>query len=510
PILVSPLASGCANPAQLVTVSVQNKGTVDKTNVTLQAVVKNGASTVATLTAIYPGTISAGSVVNYTFQTPFATTENTTYTITGTVTSASDQNRANDTATSTIVINPKPTAPNGTAAVCNSVAVLNVTSPDPSANYFWWDTPTDSVSLASGSATASNTLTGNNTYYVSSGARGSVGLKSKNLNSGGTYEATNGFNYITYSSQVPLVLESVRLFTKYPGTITINAVDLSSITSTSFSYSILATQAINVYSTNPNPLPGNQTAGAGDVADTGAVFYVNMPLPVGSHAIMVIASNGATIFRNNNVTTNTYPYALPNMISITGTQAGSNQYYNYLYDMKVKTSDCLSDRTAVVATVGPTAPVITQVGDSLVSSIATGIQWYLNGSIINGATSQKYKPVQSGNYQAGITAGSCTSYSNTLNVTATATVDVNGVAIGLTVAPNPSSGVFNVSFAVTTRDDLKIDVMNMVGQTIYSQTYPGFIGTFNNSLNIGTVAAGVYILRIQHHNTWYLKKLLIK
>lgn len=505
--LVSPLSGICANPAQLVTVSVQNKGTVDKTNVTLQAVVKNGSSAVATLSAVYPGTITAGSVINYTFQTPISTTDGATYTIAASIASAGDQNGANDTSTSTVVIAAKPTAPAGTAAICNGTAILNVTSPNSSANYFWYDALAATSSIATGSSTTSTDIPSNNTYYVSSGTRGSVGLTSKNLFSGGDYQA-NGGNYMLYTAQVPVILESVRLFTKYPGTVTIIAADLSNITSTGYSYLPLSSQTINVYSTNPNPVAGASTATAADAADTGNVFYVNMLLPAGSHAIIVTASN-ATIFRNNTVTGTSYPYTLPNVISITGNSASSNSYYYYLYDMKVRTSDCLSDRTAVVATV-PTAPVITQVGDSLVSNVAAGNQWYLNGTLISGANGQKYHPVQSGNYQTAINNGTCTIYSNTLNVTVTATVDVNGTAIGLTVAPNPSSGVFNVSFAVTTRDDLKIDVVNMIGQTVYSQTYPSFIGTFSNTLNIGNVAAGVYILKIQHHNTWYLKKLLVK
>jgi hypothetical protein len=480
--------------------------------VALQAIVKNGATTVATLNAVYPAVIAAGSVVNYTFQAPVATVGGTSYTVTSTVSAPGDQNSTDDSHTDVISIAAKPAAPAGGASICNSSTLLQVTNADPSTHYFWYGSASATGPIATGSSASTSFVAANNTFYVAAGASGSVGPASKNdypsSTTNGDYQATGG-NYLLYTAQVPVVLESVRLFTKYPGTVTIIAADLSNITSSGYSYSTLASQTINVYASNSNVVSGSVAATAADAADTGAVYYVNMQLPAGSHAIIVTIS-GASVFRNNNVSGATYPFALPNIISITGSSNASTSFYYYLYDMKVHTTDCQSDRTAVVATVPPT-PVITQVGDSVVSSIATGNQWYLNSSAIGGATAQKYKPVQSGNYSVGVTdAQGCTSYSNVLNVTATAIVDVNGTAIGLSVSPNPSDGVFNISFAVTTRDDLKVEVLNMIGQTIYSKTYPGFTGTFNSQLDVGKPAAGIYILKIQHHNTWYLKKLLIK
>jgi len=68
-----------------------------------------------------------------------------------------------------------------------------------------------------------------------------------------------------------------------------------------------------------------------------------------------------TIFRNNGITGNPYPYSIPNVFSITGNSAINNtnpadtnfykQFYYFLYDVKVNTNGCVSDRIPVVATI---------------------------------------------------------------------------------------------------------------------------------------------------------------
>jgi hypothetical protein len=217
---------------------------------------------------------------------------------------------------------------------------------------------------------------------------------------------------------------------------------------------------------------------------------------------------GNIAFKDDNITDNVERVNIPNAVAGTA----------YLITVKHKGALARGQQaySLIVSGVGGTAsctttPVITQVSDSLVSTAALYYQWYLNDIIINGATGKSYKPKQTGNYKVVTNNGlSCTLTSNILNVTATATVDVNGTAIGLVVSPNPSDGRFNLSFSVTVPDNLKIEVVNMLGQSVYSRTYPRFVGSFSNQLNMGHPAAGIYILRIQHHNTTYLRKLMVK
>lgn len=220
------------------------------------------------------------------------------------------------------------------------------------------------------------------------------------------------------------------------------------------------------------------------------------------------ANPGNPAFRDDNITDNVERINIDNPVAgqaylITvrhkGTLARGQQAYSLIISGVGGTASCT------------TAPAITQSGDSLVSTAGLFYQWYLNDNAISGATGKTYKPLQVGVYKVTTSNGlGCLLTSNTINVTTTAVVDVNGSAIGLTVSPNPSDGRFNLSFNVATRDNLKIEVVNMIGQSIYTRTYSGFSGLFSDQLNVGHPAAGIYILKIQYHNTWYLRKLMVK
>ncbi|MFY9311125.1 MAG: T9SS type A sorting domain-containing protein [Bacteroidia bacterium] len=93
-------------------------------------------------------------------------------------------------------------------------------------------------------------------------------------------------------------------------------------------------------------------------------------------------------------------------------------------------------------------PTITQNGPVLTSSSATGNQWYLNGNIISGATSQTYTTTQSGSYTVVVTSNGCTSAASaavTVSSTFTAGVSISGdnaacVGESLTFTATPTNG----------------------------------------------------------------------
>ena len=240
----------------------------------------------------------------------------------------------------------------------------------------------------------------------------------------------------------------------------------------------------------------------------------------GNHAIIVQAENGANIFRNNNLTTNPYPVGIPGVFTITGNSATNpdnpndntfqQRFYYFFYDMRLRLVNCPGPRTAVVATTA-TAPVVTLDGNTFSSSALTGNQWYRNGIAIGGATSRTYNATQSGNYSVLVTDNTgCSLESNSIQFTPTDVIDVDGNEIELSLTPNPNRGQFNLQFEMKTKRDMHISLINILGQSVYQRSMPGFIGKFQQDIRIDRLTSGTYFLKIQHGQSVYVKKMVVQ
>jgi hypothetical protein len=335
---------------------------------------------------------------------------------------------------------------------------------------------------------------------------------------------------VRINNSVPLVIETARLYIGYAGKIKFTLGDLISENTTTgeYKYQPLAATTIDVYPTTPTPSPSLTRDGiaGNNPLDTGAIYLLNLPvLSTGNHIIQIqcLNNNGdtinanqtaATIFRNNGLGTTTYPLGVPNIMTVTGNSANlsggiESNFYYFFYDMKVYTG-CVSDRVAIVATTA-TKPVISRVGDSLVSSIATGNQWYLNDVAISGANKGGFKPTQSGLYKVIVTdASGCQQTSDAFNFVITALAAFDPREIGLTVSPNPNNGVFNLSFEVTTKADLSIEILSSSGQRVYNRSYPGFTGKFSKQITVPQVSSEFYILKVHHNKKNYAHKIIIQ
>jgi hypothetical protein len=517
--ILNPGANACGTSAQYLTVTLRNNGANQQSNIPITATVLSG-STTTNYSFTYPGPIDPYTSVNYTFQSPFVTAGGTILTITATAALATDQNTANNTLVSTIATSPKP-AISAAAEICGTTVNLKVSNSNNS-NYFWFSTATGNTPFAVGPSATTTTIPADKTYYVQSEVTNlSIGPVNKTvLNATTSAGAYRTGNFMKFNNTVPLLIETARLYVGFPGRVRVTVGTITSQTATSFSYTILDANDIDVYATTPNPVQGGAIGNL--AADTGAIFRLNLSVPAtGDHILFVQALdksgnvdttvNGAVLFRNNGLTGATYPIAIPNIMSLTGNSATDQepQFYYYFYDMKISTG-CASDRVAVIAATAP-VPVITQQADSLVSSIASGSQWYLNDTAITGANANHFKPTRAGKYKVIVTdAFGCQQISNVITYAVTATIDVQAREINLIVSPNPNNGIFNLSFEVTTKADLSIDILSSSGQRVYNSQYPNFTGKFSKTIEVDQVSSEFYILKIQHNKKTYVQKILIQ
>lgn len=151
----------------------------------------------------------------------------------------------------------------------------------------------------------------------------------------------------------------------------------------------------------------------------------------------------------------------------------------------------------------PANPIIIQSGNDLVATAASTYQWYLDGTIINGATAQTYTPLQSGSYTVVITDDNgCDATSDAFNII----VDNINFELGndaLILTPNPSNGIATLSGIMVENDEYYIDIMNTFGQIIqqYSNTH---------TIDLSSEPDGLYFIIVRDNQNITLVKKMIK
>ncbi len=512
--LVSPATGDCKSAEQFATVIIRNYGTSNVNNVPVAVEVKQGTTTVVNLSATFNGIIPAGADVEFTFQTPFALLANTSYTVTASTNVTGDQVPGNNTLVSNITTAPNPTAPTGLANVCGTTVNLTATS-GTSQMFNWYTSPTATPALASGSSTTTTTIL--DKYYLSTGEIASkLGAANKMVFTDGGY---NQFSPgIRFTAFAPTILKTARLYIGHSGKVTFHLRELVSYNETngSYNYFPVSSKTLDVIATAPvPPTLGEQN---NSPADLGAIYNLGIIIPEAKEYILAIEfADGASVFRNNNIIANHYPYTIQNLISMTGNtafQAGNPTYpqgfYYYLYNIDAKpVAGCASERTEIVTTTS-VAPVISNTGNQFSSNFVDGNQWYLNNNPIPGATGQTHTAVASGTYKVIRADGTgCLLSSNEITFTVTAVTDIGGGEIGLSIAPNPSDGRFILQLETRTKSDMVISLINSLGQEVFSMTEAGQIGKFNKEIHAGKLSPGVYYVKVQHDRKVYSKKLVI-
>jgi hypothetical protein len=491
----STAAGACAGKTN-ITVTIRNYGTVTLTNIPVTVNITDPNNTITTFNETYTGSLTPGTQADYTFSNTVNTTAGTTYAITAATNIADDLVTANNSTSATVVTSATPVASNLSAYYCTNTKSYQL-SGTADGGLFWYQNINDTVPIAAGATATTTTPPVNNTYYAGiNDFSGTVGPLTKGAFSGGGY---NQFTpAIIVSTQVPMVIESARLYIGNAGQITFSVADASG--------QIVSTTTIDATATRTTPVAGVATD---DPADQGKVYNLNLILPsAGVYTINVSYDATATLYRSN-AGVSGYPFTIGGVLSITGNTAtpGSTGYYYYLYNMHVHSYGCASaSRQAVTLT----KPIITQNGNVLTSNYALGNQWYYNGNPISGATGQTYTATESGNYQVTVAVSSgCTAISDNYAFALVALHPDNSTDIGLTIYPLPASSTLNVLFVAKAAGNAQLSFVNSVGQLMYTNSRSVDAGNFSTALNVSGLPAGTYVLRVVLGDKQYAKKVII-
>lgn len=181
--------------------------------------------------------------------------------------------------------------------------------------------------------------------------------------------------------------------------------------------------------------------------------------------------------------------------------------------VEMKSNATCASQTPVVSTpitVNVTSvdtPFIQAIDNTLAASTDVGVQWYINGNPINGATSQFYEATQSGNYQVRVTQNGCTAssaiYNHSLVITG---IKDNFISDNmLSIFPNPSSGTFSVKMDKAIAKNAQLAIYDVEGKVVHRQQLT------NQQTDITTqnLASGVYVINIQLSENEIVKHKLV-
>ena len=518
--IVNPVAGLAKRNNQFVTAKIVNLGSTAQTNFPLSLVVKKGNSTVLSINEIFTGRLNGQESMNYTFQKPVNIAANETYSFTATVTLASDQQKANNSINATIVSAAESNAPTATAINCNGSLKLTVSAPSATANYVWYDSADLQTPIAVGVNPGGTTST-KNKLYVTEGYQSVVGpLTNNTLGGSGGYNSFAG-NFVKINATGPLDIETVKLYTGYPGKVDFILATFSNFAAdgSTYSYFPLQTTSLNVPASSPTPIAATSASGTPFVdGDTGRIYALNFKIAQAGDYIIIIKCDSATVFRNNGLKDPTYPIGPNKVFSYTGnsvqTASGNFQtFFYFFYSTQIKAGNTLSAATEVAVKTSE-KPSFIFTDTTLKSTSASSYQWYLNDEAIAGATNQNYRPSTNGMYKVTTKLGNCTSDSDSRLIIATPIEEAPTKEISLRISSvdfieNMIKGSsFYVEFSNIQTEGISLDIINSMGNNVFhkenliNQRSPQRI-TINN------LTTGVYFVKIYANKKVYVQRVFI-
>jgi len=134
-------------------------------------------------------------------------------------------------------------------------------------------------------------------------------------------------------------------------------------------------------------------------------------------------------------------------------------------------------------------PVLTNDGYALSSTAANGYQWYLNGTLIGGATQQSFIPQVGGDYYVvGAFSGGCSLISDTVTFIATGINEV--IASELVMFPQPADRQVVLQRSAALEGPLQVRVMDATGREVSLVRWAA--GVDQLTLSTGQLATGSY------------------
>ena len=92
----------------------------------------------------------------------------------------------------------------------------------------------------------------------------------------------------------------------------------------------------------------------------------------------------------------------------------------------------------------------------------------------------------------------------------TSRIDGGEAIANLDIYPNPSRDIFNISFTSEDVQDLRVRVLNVVGEEIVLEDLQQFVGEYVKPIDLNNCSKGIYLLEIETNQGVINKKLILQ
>ncbi|MBK8490217.1 MAG: choice-of-anchor B family protein [Saprospirales bacterium] len=174
------------------------------------------------------------------------------------------------------------------------------------------------------------------------------------------------------------------------------------------------------------------------------------------------------------------------------------------YSVTVELGPCsVSSEAVSISIVEAAIPVLTLVNDTLFSSPAAAYQWFLNGTLVEGATDPFFVPEEDGLYTVEITdENGCEALSDPLEVVLINSVS-QALPSGWKIYPNPA--VDQLTLDLSGAGDGTYVLYDLVGRKVAD----GKLFGAKTQIAVSGLNTGIYMLEIQSEGMIWREKVIV-
>lgn len=212
---------------------------------------------------------------------------------------------------------------------------------------------------------------------------------------------------------------------------------------------------------------------------------------------------GGTLNLYRNVGGTSFPYVVEDLVSLTGS-FGNASYYYYFYDWAVRELACLSDPVTVPVELldSPQADFSFQLQQgttyafSDASTQASSWFWDFGDGNTSNAQNPTHTYAQPGNYTVVLTVSNGTCAISTAQAIDMLTATSEAMPLReFRLLPNPGNGMLTIEAVLNEAHDVQIRVADVMGRQVHMQQHGSSV-TLNEQLNLSHLPSGTYLISL--------------